>query len=266
MMNERSDCTIKNTSVISPIAAGNDGDYVLLNGLVDVNLFVLINLLKVIDEDLKIKNIIGMAGVFYNWCKHPIFKIVRNSRLSNRFRLNPEGKCTLTPILGGILCESFTSDWRSFFLSTLLSHGIFHWTVRISYKNRSTFLIGAAPPFQLAKLNSRFFTYTIKGSCGFGFRSSSITDTFLNGTKTFPPSSVVKVEDNSLVAEEANLDARTLCFFVNGTKVSFGVCGVHVPLHLGVVGNNNAIFTSVSCRRISVPTPSSVVCQFHQSE
>lgn len=52
-------------------------EFELLNGLIDLNRDIVMKLLKLIEDEKKCRNIIGMASAFYEWSKQSIFRWAR---------------------------------------------------------------------------------------------------------------------------------------------------------------------------------------------
>lgn len=198
--------------------------------------------------------------------------------------LDSEEDCKLEQTLEGPVC-SFLSGGFAFhtiFLDTAIddeSNGIFCWTIRIKYFSNdlglNSFLeLGAAPLTHCKTLANSFFGGKVAdkkkkddGSCGFymlkeGKKLSSVLQGVENEADV--PPEETPVPNDSLVAVEVDTFARTLSFFVNGTKVPRAVSGIILPLKLGTAGLAKPSFTSISFQRLASPVPSSVACTFYK--
>jgi hypothetical protein len=79
---------VDNASVIEVIVVEDKENYSLSNGLVDLNRDILMKLIKIIGKDeRKIRNIVGMAYVFYVWRKCRNFRWARFPSLFFFFNL-----------------------------------------------------------------------------------------------------------------------------------------------------------------------------------
>lgn len=186
------------------------------------------------------------------------------------FRQNPKGGYTLKKTPVGEMC-SFTCDcYRTIFLASAILEGIFRWTVIIKYSREKSCVlsIGAAPTNRVHFCEEDKFGKTT-GTCCFAFwrEVDGRLQSGLHGVvgeEDIPPSET-RVPDDSLVAIEMDTRTHVLSFSVNERKVPRDIAHVYGPLYFGISGCYNPSFTSVSFRRLSVPTPSIGPCKSYES-
>lgn len=187
------------------------------------------------------------------------------------FHQNPKGGYTLTLTPEGEVCTFTCGGYRTIFLKTLISEGIFRWTVRIRYslERRCLFGLGAAPSHLLSRCEADnfgritstvAFTFWLDPDCS--LKSALIG---VSGELTIPQTET-EVPDEALVTVEVDAEKRTMCFFVNDKKVPRAISDMYLPLYLGVSGCFNPSFTSVSFCRVTSPTHSTVGCRFYACE
>lgn len=168
----------------------------------------------------------------------------------------------------GPVCTFNDEGSYTAFLDTRIAEGIFHWKTMIRYakgilfKKTSYFRIGIAPP----ELLDRLFRSKLGAFCGsccyefYRFDDGGMTMGLYNGRSSSEVVNHDTAPDGAEIGIEVDLSEGTLAFFVNGKKVRPAFSGVHGPLYFGISSSDNASFTSLSFRRLPLPTRSSVEC------
>lgn len=257
--------TPKKIKVFSAVTV--DSEYEIPNGLSGMKRDVILHLCNFFWYNLKkIKNIIGICFEHFFWIRHRLFVENRPKEIPACFRTNPLLGFNVTCTPDGPLCEFTADSYRTVFLNSVMSEGVFNWTVKVRFApdKHSSCCIGAAPPSLLAQLEdvnlgedgtaSFYFAMGDEGPLGstlFGVACSDI------------PLAETKVPANACVAVELDCTACTMCFFVNEKKVPRAVSGVHGPLHFGLSGYECPSFISLSFRRLPSASPSPVVCKHY---
>lgn len=242
------------------VAVVVEDEWNMLNGLVDLNRDVLMKLVKLILDCEKIRNVIGMTGIFCDWRKQRIFRWARETS----FRLNPKGEIKIQNTTAGVLF-SFTATHRTIFVENIIITGIFRWTVKIFYGANGSFRLGAAPPQLVPLCDAERLGDFVHGTCAFQFwRSDFFTvKAGLVGVRDIGEISTV-VAEGSLVAVEVDVEGRTLSFFVGEKKVPHVLSVLRFPVHLGLTASYFASFASVAFRRLRTATESSTECSMHK--
>lgn len=218
-----------------------------------------------------VREIIGMCQEHFFWIKHPLFLYFRRGYLPMTFRPNSHFDHEFVGIYQKYSLKKDSS--HTILLNKYLDKGIYQWTIQIKYSKNSlcSICLGVvvADFCSSAEYEEHFqgkCLGNINGSCAlhcgprvFSLRSPPVTDIDLG---VYDPT--VRVQNNSRVSAELDTYSRTLTFFVNGRKVPQGFSGLAIPSLLGVSGYANPSFTALLFRRMSVPTPSPVMCTLHR--
>lgn len=250
-----------------------DAAYEVLNGLLGMGRDIVLrlcNLMGNVDQSLRM--LFGMCQEPISWKNHPFFveSRVKNSNISMIFKI-PDSYRGLT--ISSLSVIFSTSSWRTIFLDTKISKGVYQWTVRIAYAydRYSSFCIGSAPCHRAWEYSTHqlgYFGDNFSGSASFWFwkNSDSSLGSSLYGVenrKKLKKNSIV-VENNSLVSVEVNVKSEYLSFFLNKRKIPLAIsniiCPVSEHVYLGISGDYGS-FTSLSFRRLPTDTPSPVVCK-----
>lgn len=173
------------------------------------------------------------------------------------------------------LTTRFHNDYPTqtiFLRNPIIDKGIFNWTIQIHYNHTSDIGVGIAPADDLSKYDNESLG-RYPGSCCFNnsqedYPSYNILSrrvSLLGAESPFGSGNVqlsVAVPDNSVVSIEADTVKQTLCYFVKGWKMSYGISKVFPPFNFGVCAFCCPFFTALSLRRLPFSTPSPVVCRF----
>lgn len=235
----------------------------------------------------EIRTLLGMCFEHFSWKNHWFFLKGRPRTLSAAsasFRPNPHGECTLTRTISEERW-SFCAfkEGRTIFLKSVIREGIYRWAVRVFYSADSMLFIGAAPEDSLQDCDRRCFggyhdTYGT-WSLGMWRRRTGQECTNMYGIKGYDyPVEETGVPSGSVVAVEADADARTLSFFVSEKKIPHIIVGINPPLHLGISGCYDVeasredllhvsapSFVPLSLWRLPTPSQSRVQCKVHKS-
>lgn len=243
------------------------------NGLISVGRDVVLQISKLLwCDSTKIRQIFGMCAEIFQWIKHPFFVNHRPRNIAMTFDAN---NCTMEHVLGNF---QFWSDHvtQNLFLKKRIVNGIFQWKVKMN--RRHTAPLYEHPPlalgcadFNLVKLND-YRLFERNGACCIRICEKGVELCGVTGVlRSLGGGNRIHVEqavsDGSTAAIEANTNAQTLFFFVNGKKLPFGILGLpKQPLRFGAEINNSQIITSVSFRRLpsSTPSVSAVACRFYR--
>lgn len=252
---------IRKQETITPSSMVEDS-YDIVNGISGFGRDVILRLFKLFWHKWKaVRAIIGMSQEHLPWIRHSFFIQTRPNKITASLVMDSR-------LHGGVSIASpsylYTSlDWKTVFLSSIVTKGIVRWTVKPKYaaSGMSSFWLGIAPADRaapcdcLGDLNGassfNFFKYPngVLGSilCGVRCRGGYYT--------TIPC-----VPNNALVAVEVDCQAHTLSFFVNESRVPCSISGVRLPVQIGLSGGWEQSFSSVCFCRLHASTPSSVLC------
>lgn len=246
-------------------------EYAVTNGLCGMKRDVVLKLCRLMWYNKeKIVVMIGMCEEHFIWKEHHFFMKSRPQKISVTFRPAADG-CVITQIPIGLQCVFPESgSWKTVFLDTAIVKGIYVWTVQINYGNvgkKSNFFFGTTSSDDL---NTSNISHDKNGCSLVFYRYSTgvVEKACLYGVAGYFYNTETKVPDRSLVALEANADARTLSFFVDGQKLVHAISNLRMPVHLAMTGSGHYAveqsFASIAFRRLQNPTPSPVTCMFHK--
>lgn len=165
-------------------------------------------------------------------------------------------------------CVSFECDRRSLFLETPLTEGIWRWTVHITYGDSNILGLGVVSSDSL----------TLRDEDGLWKDASLIIweDSLtcaIRGTKNYEEFDIS--ECIPVFSMEADMDTRTLAFYLDDTRWPWVISNIPVPSHFGISAmprpdswpkiskrvrerskDGKPRFTSLSLRRLPAATPS----------
>lgn len=227
-------------------------------------------------EDI-IQKVLGICQEHYEWKDYFYFLEHRKSYVRLPFRPTSKDQVFLSTMPTGFPRCDFPDtchECRTVFLDKELTNGVWQWTVQISYKTPfSKFWFGFAPSDCLESCEDLSLgLFAELGSASLHFKSCKGRLLWrLAGVETADRlhEDESPLMDNSLVTIEADIDAQTVCFFVENEKaekekLAFGISRILTPIYFGMSGMN-ASFSSVFFRRLCTPTPSPVPCKYFQS-
>lgn len=182
---------------------------------------------------------------------------------------------TFTDTADGLRCTFGFSQAgsRTVFLKQALDRGIFQWTVKVGYCNeltRKSYLhFGCASRDDLNKfIDGRKPALGKYNGCSLNFWQDDAGRTYsiLRGVQNVAAQNKEQtpVPDSALVTLLADLNSRTLTYFVNGIRMPVAISKIPVPLHLGISGSHSS-FTLVSLGPLTNSTPSTQPCKFYQA-
>lgn len=254
-------------------------EYEIKNGLKGILRDVILKLIFcVVDENQKIKAIIGICGSQLIWRQSWHFKNIILVKVRSTMLINPCGGYLLVTLPIGEQCCFNEMVSRTIFIKESMTNGIFRWNFKISYGLKgSSIRVGAAPTDLLSQCEMKLLG-DVNGTCAFWFfrnndgrmQSSLCGESMIRNRR--PDNSYVSsddelfVPDEAVVAMELDTGAAQLSFFINQTKVPHGFHSLYKPTHLGVSGLGGPSFVTLSLRRLRVPTPCTVECIYHQCE
>lgn len=248
------------------------------NGMTDMKLIVVLRLVDLMwKKDDNIRAVFGMCAEHYKWKIRRVYVLSRYERMNlpNEFLPNPRGTFLLTSTSEGVNCIKENGRLGTLFLSTLITEGVFRWTIQVFYTHPTKtawFYLGVCPSNRVRECDGQGLSGYVPDTCSYyfgrwgskGFQSvlENVVDFHVNCKENIVP-------DKSMVAVEVDTNSRTMCFFVNGRKLPFGISDIVVPLYLGVNQSTenqyeSASFTSLWFRRLPRLTLCSLPCNFYQ--
>lgn len=162
-------------------------------------------------------------------------------------------------------------DWRTFFIITGITDGIFSWIVKFNFQpaQKCSFGIGIARPIS-SRCNVDPLGVT-KGTCALHFdmlEDGSCQSNLRGVIENSPmPSINTPISNGSLVASlEIDCDTRRASFFIDGKQFPHAVSHMPIPLYLGVCGKGTQCsFISIAFRRRQPPRRVyPPVCEFYE--
>lgn len=234
-----------------------DGErYKFPNGLVDLKLYTLMKILGFVKEKIKIKHVIAMTEVFYEWTKKNAFTWTRNPH-----KIPPWQR----------VISVVSSIYQTVFLDVAMSKGIYQWTVKVMFHHFSCFIrLSIATPDILSACDHAC-TAKIDGCASFWFyRFDNTFRTQLEGVADRVPMSIEQTnfydsEAQSVITAELDTGARTVRYFVEGLPFAHALSHIPIPVYLGVnIHDHNTSFETESFTRLLTPTPSDNSVLFHR--
>lgn len=230
----------------------------------------------------EIRAIFGLCAEYYEWKKSRFFLTGRPLKITVSFLSNKQNMHYVKDTPTGMQCLFRSNNVQTLFLSKMISEGVYRWTVRINYasKDCSEFQIGVAPVALATRCVDKLLGW-FEGTSAVGFYRDDlerenkfyllpggfvIQNSYLCGVEKCPHSFYFpEVTDDSLVTIEVDCAARAVCFFFNGEKIPPVICGVRLPLLIGISVRGGASFVSTSFLRVHSTLRSTVVCRFFQA-
>lgn len=238
---EETERIVKNSVLVDVIVVDNERNNFVLNGLVDLNRDIVMKLLKIIKNETKIRNIIGVSQIFYDWSKKPVFRWVHSSKvLPVRFITTKQNRYNVIMKDNPTHCDWSTSFGTAFWaiLDESVNRGVYRLILQCK-GNLSSLMFGLLSQSLISRYDCTSHLCNYPGACCIRHDALVVGGTFVFIGYLYASSGTV------MLALELDADAHLAYFFVNGKQIPHVVTSIPPSVHFAFTNYVAGVTVSV---------------------